>query len=189
MNRRHPNRILPRPLLASCGFRGVPVASAIVVAGSFTAGLNHMVTTTGPDGRFAFQPKPGEKKLQYAVAYKQGLAPASKFASGFGNMAPNGEMELVLLRAEPFVGAIQNRDGRPVAGASVWIKYIRGKGGTRDHNPILENVLRDTRLERLFHTATDEQGEISVPCGAGATGDRASRLGRRNGRTPHGSPR
>jgi hypothetical protein len=140
------------------------VAGATIVAGTFfTARLNHMITTSGPDGRFAFQPKRGEKKLEYAVAYKQGLAPASKFGSGFADATPNREMELVLLKAEPFFGNLENRNGRPVAGASVWIKYMKGKGGVYDHNPILENVLRGTPLESLFGTTTDNQGHFQFP--------------------------
>ena len=122
-----------------------------------------MITTSGPDGRFAFQPTRGEKKLDYALAYKQGLAPASQFRSGFADGTTNGEMELILLTAEPFFGVVKNRDGRPVAGASVRIKYMKGEGGVRDHNPILENVLRTTPLESLFNTTTDNQGRFQYP--------------------------
>jgi RNA polymerase sigma factor (sigma-70 family) len=138
---------------------GNPVAGATVIAGRFTAELNHMITTSGPDGRFAFPPGRGEKKLEYAVAYKEGLAPASKFGSGIADGTPSGEMELILLKVEPFVGVVENRDGSPIAGASVWIKYMKGRGGKYD-NPILENVLRGTALESLFNTTTDKQGHF-----------------------------
>jgi 5-hydroxyisourate hydrolase-like protein (transthyretin family) len=53
---------------------------------------------------------------------------------------------------------VKKRDGTPVVGAKVGVRYMRSKGGKYDHNPVLENVLQGTPLEPLFNTTTDEQG-------------------------------
>jgi len=143
--------------------QGHPVAGATVVAGAFTTEPNHLMAATGRDGRFVFQSKEGEQELRYVLAYKEGLAPASKFGSGFDERAPNGDVELVLLKAEPFVGTVRDRNERPVAGARVRIKYMRGKRGKYDHNPILDNVLQGTPLDTLFHATTDKQGAFHFP--------------------------
>jgi RNA polymerase sigma factor (sigma-70 family) len=144
-------------------FDGHPVAGATVVAGAFTTKANHQIATTGPDGRFAFQTKEGEPKLAYVLAYKEGLAPASKFHGLGEKPTPTGGMELVLITAAPFVGIVHDRDGAPIGGAKVGVKYMRGKGGRNDHNPILENVIQGTPLESLFETITDKQGGFRFP--------------------------
>ncbi|MDR3636352.1 MAG: sigma-70 family RNA polymerase sigma factor [Isosphaeraceae bacterium] len=142
---------------------GRPVAGATVVAGAFTDKANHEIATTGADGRFAFPAKEGERKLAYVLAYKEGLAPASKF-HGLGEKSPpTGDMELVLIKSEPFVGIVRKRDGSAVAGARVQVRYMRSKGGKYDHNPILENVVQGTPLAALFHTTTDKQGRFRFP--------------------------
>ena len=142
---------------------GQPVAGATVVAGAFTIKPNHQIATTGADGRFAFQSKEGESKVDYVLAYKEGLAPASKFHDLGKKLTPSGDLELDLLKPEPFVGTVRKRDGSPIAGARVEIKYMRGRGGKYDHNPILENVVQGTPLESLFHTTTDKQGGFRFP--------------------------
>ena len=144
-------------------FQGNPVAGATVVAGSLAGQPNHMITTTGPDGRFAFQTKRGGTKLAYAVAYKNGLAPASKVDIGKLEGESGGEMELVLLKAEPFIGKLENRDGRPIDRADVWIQYMKGKGGRSDLNPIAEHTLRGSPLEKLLHTISDNRGQFQFP--------------------------
>ena len=145
-------------------FEGRPLAGATVVAGAFSQRRNHLVATTGQDGRFAFQANADAEKLSYVLAYKEGLAPASKFLLGFVEDAPAGDVELVLMRAEPFVGIVQDRDGRAVGGARVRIRYhARKKEGNSDQYPVLENVVQDTPLESLFIAVTDNQGGFRFP--------------------------
>ncbi len=143
---------------------GRPVAGATVVAGAFSQRRNHLIATSGQDGRFAFQGKGDAGKLSYVLAYKAGLAPAGKFLLGFVEDAPAGDVELVLVRAEPFVGIVQGRDGRAVAGAKVRIRYLRGKKEEKsDQYPVLENVVEDTPLESLFIAISDNQGGFRFP--------------------------
>lgn len=142
---------------------GRPVIGATVIAGAFTMTHNHVVGATGADGRFSLRPEKDGKALGYVLVYKEGLAPASKFGSGFEKRTPDGALEIVLLPAETFAGKVQDADGHPVAGARVRIRYMRGKGGKYDHNPILENVLAGTPLESLFNAKTDKQGRFQFP--------------------------
>jgi protocatechuate 3,4-dioxygenase beta subunit len=143
---------------------GHPITGATVVAGAFINQPNHLITTTGADGRFSFQPKEGEQKLAYVLAYKEGLAPASQFRPGGTTKGtPAGDLELTLAKAEPFVGAVRDRGGAPIAGARVRVRYMRGPAGRDDHNPILDNVLQGTPLESLFRTTTDKQGGFRFP--------------------------
>lgn len=142
---------------------GRPVAGVTVVAGAFTDRPNHQVATTGPDGRFEFRPKEGERELAYVLAFKEGLAPASKFQPEGPKGTPNGDIVLTLAKAEPFVGVVQNRAGAPVAGAKVQVRYMRGPAGRDDRNPVIENVLEGTPLESLFSTTTDKQGGFRFP--------------------------
>ena len=61
------------------------------------------------------------------------------------------------------MGVVQDRDGRPVAGATVRVRYMRGmpgKGGRREMTSVLENVLRGSPLEPLLVTTTDQQGKF-----------------------------
>ena len=74
-----------------------------------------------------------------------------------------GDVALVLAKPVPFVGIVQGRDGRPIAGARARIRYMRGSGGKNDHNPVLENVLQGTPLEALFVAITDAQGGFRFP--------------------------
>jgi hypothetical protein len=142
---------------------GSPVAGATVVAGAFTDQPNHRVAVTGADGRFAFQSKQGDGKLAYVLAYKEGLAPASKFLSGGANGSPSDDTVITPAKAERFVGAVRDRGGAPIARATVRIRYMRGPKGRDDRNPIFENVLEGTSLESLFRTTTDEQGGFRFP--------------------------
>jgi RNA polymerase sigma factor (sigma-70 family) len=143
---------------------GHPIGLATVVAGAFINQPNHLIATTGADGRFAFQPKEGEQMLAYVLAYKEGLAPASKFRpGGLTKGTPAGDLELTLAKAEPFVGTVRERSGAPIAGARVGIRYMRGPAGRDDDNPILDNVLQGTPLESLFRTTTDKQGGFHLP--------------------------
>ena len=143
---------------------GQPVAGATVVAGAFSQTQNHLIGTSGPDGRFAFKGKGDAAKLEYVVAYKEGHAPASNLLAGFNDGTTSvSDVELVLLTPEPFVGIIQGRDGRAVAGARVRIRRMRGKGGKIDDNPVLENVVQGTPLESLFLAITDKSGEFRFP--------------------------
>ncbi len=137
--------------------KGQPVEGATVVAGAFNEQSNHQIARTGPDGRFAFTSEDEKNKLEYALAYKEGLAPASKLRQG------PGEVELTLKTPAPFVGIVQDRDGQPIAGAEVQIRSMKGNAGPYDLNPVLMNVLRDTPLEPLVRATTDAQGRFRFP--------------------------
>jgi RNA polymerase sigma factor (sigma-70 family) len=147
---------------------GRPVEGATIVAGEFSSRNNRVVGTTGPDGRFAIQPERTEK-LNYVLAYKEGLAPASRLRVDTGKKTPAGDVVLVLQRAELFVGTVRDRDGRPIVHAGVRIEYMRGPGpkedkdGRYDNNPILANVVQNTPLEWMFSTMTDNQGDFQFP--------------------------
>ena len=142
---------------------GRPVAGATVVASALSPRRNRQITISGQDGRYAFQGKEGAEKLVYVLAYKAGLAPASKLRPGFLEGTPAGEVELVLLRAEPFVGIVQGRDGRPIAGATVRVLYMRGRKEKNEYSTILRNVLEETPLASLVATVTDKQGGFRFP--------------------------
>ena len=101
-------------------------------------------------------------RLSYVVAYKEGFAPASIFRP-LGGATPAGDVALVLAKPVPFVGIVQGRDGRPIAGARARIRYMRGSGGKNDHNPVLENVLQGTPLEALFVAIADARGGFRFP--------------------------
>ena len=62
-----------------------------MIAGVWSERLNHVVASTGPDGRFVFEGTKDAEKLRYALAYKAGLAPASKFLPilDIGSCAPD----------------------------------------------------------------------------------------------------
>ena len=161
---------------------GKPVAGATVVAGAFTSKPNHQIATTGADGRFAFQSKEGERKLDYVLAYKEGLAPASKFHDLGKKLTPSGDLELDLLKPEPFVGTVRERDGSPIAGARVEIKYMRGQG--RQVRPQPHPRKRRARHAPRIAVPHDhgQARRISLPGGPlAATGD-AQGVGRGHGR-------
>jgi RNA polymerase sigma factor (sigma-70 family) len=142
---------------------GRPVAGALVVTGKFSERPNHLIAITGPDGRFQFTEQGDSTNLGYALAYKEGLAPAGKWRTGFPFKQSNEDVELVLSRPELFVGIVQARDGRPVVGAKVRIRYMLGKGGKTDQHTVLENVVGGTPLESLFVAVTDRKGEFRFP--------------------------
>ncbi len=140
-----------------------PVAGATVVGGFFSERQSHLVTTSGPDGRFAFEATKEVEKLNYALAYKAGHAPAGKLLIAWQDRPLPGDVELVLQKPEACVGVVQDRDGRPIAGASVRVRYMRGgpgKNGKREQYFALLNVLHGSPLESLLVTTTDKQGKF-----------------------------
>ncbi len=142
---------------------GQPVAAATVVAGAFNNEPNHRVATTDVTGRFAFRAEAGAPRLEYALAYKAGLAPASKFHGSSTGKPAAVDLELTLLKPEPFVGTIRDEEGKPIINAQVRIAYMRGRGGEYDFNPVLKNVLQGSPLETLCRTTTDPQGGFRFP--------------------------
>ena len=86
-----------------------------------------MIGSTGPDGRFALPSNKGAEKLEYVLAYKEGLAPASVLRLEHGREIPVGDTVLVLQPAEPFIGVVQDRDGRVVPGARVRVVNAAAK--------------------------------------------------------------
>ena len=173
-------------------FDGRPVVGATVIGGDFSEHQSHLATTSGPDGRFAFKATKEVKKLSYALAYKAGYAPASEYLASWQDRSPSGDVELVLQKPEACVGAVQDRDGRPIAGASVRVRYMRGgpgKDGKRAFCSVLPNVLHGTALESLLVTTTDKEGKFrfaAVPCASGCGPERG---GRGDGGPEHGGAR
>ncbi len=152
-----------------------PVAGATVVAGDFNDKPNHRLGTTGPGGRFELSPGGGAAKLEFVMAYKEGLAPASFFRIAMGNPdVVEGDVRLKLTRPVPFVGVVKDREGKPIAGASVRIQEVQyaGDDGKPAMLNVLDNIVSATPLEPLFHTTTDARGRFvfpHLPPGAGAT--------------------
>ena len=142
---------------------GRPVAGATVIGGFFSERQSHLVTTSGPAGRFAFKATKEVEKLNYALAYKAGYAPAGKLLFAWQDRPVPGDVELVLQKPEACVGVVQDRDGRPIAGASVRVRYMRGgpgKDGKREQYSALLNVLHGSPLESLLVTTTDKRGNF-----------------------------
>jgi hypothetical protein len=153
---------------------GRPVGGATVVAGQFAGGEpNHRIATTDSDGRFELTPSGKSAHLDYAVAYKDGLAPASfvRFARHDSADDEPGNVLLHLGRAAPFAGVVKNSQGRPVLGATARIQYVQypGSDGPTTGLAVIEPIVRGTPLECVFRTTTDAQGRFvfaALPVGA-----------------------
>jgi hypothetical protein len=154
---------------------GRPVAGATVVAGQFGGGEpNHRIGTTGTDGRFELTPAGKSTVLDFAIPYKEGLAPASVLQDPRPGRAKDGEAVLQLAHPAPFLGVVKDREGRPIAGATVRVREVQypGANGPQTMLNALEWIVAGTPLERIFRTTTDAQGRFrfaELPRGAGAT--------------------
>jgi RNA polymerase sigma factor (sigma-70 family) len=148
---------------------GRPVAGATVVAGQFKGTPNHRITETGPDGRFRLTPGDESAILEYVLAYKEGLAPAS--SGHIKGVDKPGEVALMLTRTAPFEGVVKDREGKPIAGASVRLEYAHysGSDGPETQLTVLGPIVVGTPLERIFRTKTLPHGQfrfMDVPRGA-----------------------
>jgi hypothetical protein len=145
---------------------GKPVAGATVVAGQFSGGEpNHLMATTGSDGRFVLTPAGKIGRLHYVVVHKKGLAPASLFRFPKNGRAEEGEVVLQLVKPAPFVGKVRDVHGKPVVGATVRVETVQYAGS--DGREVLLNVIKPivlgTPLEEIFRTTTDEVGVFRFP--------------------------
>ena len=152
------------------------------------------IIRSGPDGRFRteFDLAGGadERPLVNVVAYKEGLAPASTYVSQPPPVParPQRAGEMFLMRderiresvtarsaediglelgpSEPFVGTVEDREGRPLAGAVVRFENLRLPlpDGTATHAlGGAWSVVQNTPLERLFRVVSDEKGVFRFP--------------------------
>jgi hypothetical protein len=145
---------------------GRPVAGATVVAGQFRGGKpNHRIGTTSSDGRFDITPAGESAHLEYVVVHKEALAPASILCLPRDDRAEAGDVVLQLLKPMPFVGVVRNREGKPVAGATVRVQYAEypGSDGPKTRLNVIEPIVLGTPLEHLFRTTTDSQGRFLFP--------------------------
>ncbi len=149
-----------------------PVGGATVVGGQFNGKPNHRVGATGPDGRFTLTPDGDSPNLEFVIAYKEGLAPASAWR--IAGVDKEGEVNLVLTEPAPFVGIVKDRDGKPIAGASVRIvdAQYSGEGAKVNLLNVIDDIFQGTPLEKLFRTTTDADGGFrftNLPARAKAT--------------------
>lgn len=136
------------------------------MAGQFKRKPNHLIGTTGPDGRFELTPGGDSSILQFVMAFKEGLAPASVMGIASGHPVPlEGEVMIQLTRPVPFVGLVKDGEGKPIAGAAVRIQNVQypGDGGKPIGFNVLKGVLSGTPLEPMFRTTTDVQGRFRFP--------------------------
>ncbi len=143
-----------------------PIAGATVIGGDFNDQFNHRIGKTGSDGRFELTPGGATTKLEFVIAYKEGLAPASflRIAMGKADLV-DVEVQLKLTRPVPFVGLVKDRDGRPIAGARVLardVQYPDDSGKPLVLN-VIDKILSGTPLDTAFRTTTDEQGRFVFP--------------------------
>ena len=145
---------------------GRPVAGATVVAGQFGGGEpNHRIGTTGSDGRFELTPAGKSARLEYVVVHKEGLAPASSLRVLVTIAPSEGEVELQLSKPVPFVGVVRDREGKPVAGATVRIKYAQypGSDGPNTRLNVIEPIVLGTPLEHAISHDHRCTGRVSLP--------------------------
>ncbi len=143
-----------------------PVAGVMVIAGRYS-GENPVrrLATTGADGRFEVEPAKGAAPLNYFLAYKEGYAPACMMARLPRDGSQIGEIELKMGRPAPYVGIVEEREGRPVAGALVRVQQaiFDQPNGRRGDLIQFEQGVAGTPLERLFSATTDDQGKFRFP--------------------------
>jgi hypothetical protein len=147
---------------------GRPVAGATVVAGQFAGGEpNHRIATTDSNGRFELTPAGKSASLDYAVAHKDGLAPASfvRFLRHDSADEEPGNVALQLGKTAPFVGVVKDSQGNPVAAATARIQFVQysGSDGPATGLAVIEHIVRGSPLERIFRTTTDTQGRFVFP--------------------------
>ncbi len=145
---------------------GRPVAGATVVAGQFRGGKpNHRIGTTRTDGRFELAPAGESVLLDYVLAHKDGFAPAGFLRGPRDDRDGEGDVVFRLTKPVPFVGAVRDRDGKQVAGATARIEYAQypGSDGPDTRLNVIEPIVRGTPLERLFRSTTDAQGRFLFP--------------------------
>jgi RNA polymerase sigma factor (sigma-70 family) len=148
---------------------GQPVAGATVVAGQFNGKPNHRIGTTGPDGRFKLTPDAQSAILEYVVVYKEGFAPGGGWH--IKDRDKPGEVMLRLTRPAPFEGVVKDREGKPIAGATVRLNYAQYPGVDAPETGlnVIEPIVVGTPLEGLFRTKTLPHGQfrfMDLPRGA-----------------------
>jgi RNA polymerase sigma factor (sigma-70 family) len=150
---------------------GRPVVGATVVAGQLNGKPNHRIGTTGSDGRFTLNLGRQAAIREYVLVYKEGFAPGSGWY--IERIHKQGDVQFWLPRPAPFEGVVKDREGKPVAGATVRIQEAQYPGdGEFSGKEIMLNVADDvvlgTPLERLFRTKTLPHGQfrfLDLPVG------------------------
>ena len=61
------------------------------------------------------------------------------------------------------MGIVQDRDRRPINGATLRVRYMRGAGGKRENNPVLENIVDGSPLESILVVRSDKEGKFRFP--------------------------
>jgi beta-lactamase regulating signal transducer with metallopeptidase domain/protocatechuate 3,4-dioxygenase beta subunit len=152
---------------------GKPAAGAVVVAAlRHAAEPNRQVLKTSSDGRFIWSIPDGVVSL-YLVVHKQGFAPAI-WMGGLEADKRGDKFEEQLRTPEPFSAVLVDTDGRPLAGARVRIEMFAhsatlprdGTGSqtvSTTYTYVRREVIRDSPLEELFETTTDQNGAFTLP--------------------------
>jgi hypothetical protein len=148
---------------------GHPVPGATIVAGCADTGRSgHQVITTDAQGRFTWRLPSGTEQF-CLVAHKDGFAPSSLSAPASALVDPH-DLKLRLGPPTPFAAVLVDRDGRPVAGATVRVEMIAHASEQKDgertsisvgFTPIRREVIGGSPVEGLFVTTTDASGAFS----------------------------
>ncbi len=132
---------------------------------------NHQVFKTDKDGRFTWPVPEGPVSL-YAVAHKDGLAPAIWMKSL--DVEERGDhIELKLGKTEPFAAMLVDTAGHPVTNARVRIEMFAATGSSPGRNwtsfwYVRREVIGGSPLEAVFETTTDRNGLLTFrACGPG----------------------
>jgi beta-lactamase regulating signal transducer with metallopeptidase domain len=138
-----------------------PVAGATILLGNWRSRERLLLVQSGADGRFAFLKLPATIDPLFTlklVAGKAGYAPVLDWATADGD-ARNNQKVLKLARAGAVSGSVRDRQGRPVARASVQFG-VRERVGDASITwwPAPLEMLRGTPLEPLLCTRTDARG-------------------------------
>ena len=133
------------------------------------------IVRSDPQGRFRIDRmgQRGATSVVHLCAFKEGMAPAvleTEILRG----PPLDDLKVVLARARPFVGVVQQSRQVPVGGAAVKVRSMRvpvieGAGTTIVDIPW--RIISGTPLEKVLQTVTDEKGQFRFEYCAGSVGD------------------
>jgi beta-lactamase regulating signal transducer with metallopeptidase domain len=150
---------------------GRPIPHTSILAKRGGGSPSHEIIETDAEGQFRIRFENVTDQGVTLVAYRAGLAPA---LTSLRPPFPDS-IELVLSPAEPFVGIVNDSEGKAIQGASVHLQGIKGfdddPTGTRRsgsaHGSMqivrygihpLESATADTPLKDLFVARSDEHG-------------------------------
>jgi protocatechuate 3,4-dioxygenase beta subunit len=160
---------------------GTPVSEATVIAkvwqghdmDGVRASADVLATETGADGRFQFTVTKTTERGISVLAYKNGFA-----LNIVGLRPPILEpVDLVLEPSAPFVGVVQDQEGRPIEGARILINSVRSTDESvtagrqkNQRGPVgrvvmypshpLQTSSEHTPLEGLFSVLSDADGKF-----------------------------